>query len=67
MPSPREGRKRAYVVPVIFEHALGDGPDLVFAESPLVDDGGVTGVVEKTGSDPWLCDQRRQICHLKYH
>jgi len=53
-PSPREGRERAYAVPVIFEHALGDGTDLVFAESPFVDDVGVTGVVEKTGSDPWL-------------
>jgi len=55
------------VVPVIFEHALGNGLHLMFAESPFVDDGGVTGVVEKTGSDPRLRNQSRQTSHLRYH
>jgi len=50
-----------------FEHAFGDGPDLVFGESPFVDDGGVTGVVKKTGSDPWLHDQCRQTLYQRYN
>lgn len=41
-------------VPVILENRQGGASALELPKGPLVDDGGVAGVVEQTRGDPWL-------------
>ena len=42
---------------MVLKSSLGVGARLKLAKSPFIDDIDVSGVIEKTWSDPGLCDK----------